>query len=125
MSLRLSAGTPAAALALCIVTLAATAHTVTRANAQSMAGMHAPSASNVVVMKSFDFSPMTMTVPAGTTVTWKNLDGEPHTVTSLDGRFRSGALDTNDTFKFKFDKAGTYKYVCSIHPKMLAAIIVK
>ena len=85
----------------------------------------AQSTSSMVVMKNFDFSPMTLTVPAGTTVTWKNLDGEPHTVTSLDGRFRSGALDTNDTFKFKFDKAGTYKYVCSIHPKMMAAIIVK
>ena len=85
----------------------------------------AQSAPSMVVMKNFDFSPMTLTVPAGTTVTWKNTDGEPHTVTSVDGKFRSGALDENDTFKFKFDKPGTYKYVCSIHPKMMAAIIVK
>jgi plastocyanin len=46
-------------------------------------------------------------------------------VTSADGLFRSGALDQNDTFSFKFVKAGIYKYVCSIHPKMVATITVK
>jgi plastocyanin len=76
-------------------------------------------------MTHFMFSPMALTVTAGTTVTWKNLDGEPHTVTSLDGLFRSGALDENDSYKFKFVKPGTYKYVCSIHPRMLASIVVK
>lgn len=105
------------ALALALGLLACGPQTAQPAQAQSTSSM--------VVMKNFDFSPMTVTVPAGTTVTWKNLDGEPHTVTSVDGRFRSGALDQNDTFKFKFDKPGTYKYVCSIHPKMTAAIIVK
>src|SRR5215469_10729733 len=72
-----------------------------------------------VVMKNFDFSPMAITVPAGTTVTWKNLDGEPHTVTSADGLFRSPALDQNDTWSFRFTKAGVYKYICSIHPRMI------
>ncbi|MBV9331464.1 MAG: cupredoxin family copper-binding protein [Alphaproteobacteria bacterium] len=84
-----------------------------------------PPPANLVVMKNFDFSPMVLTVRKGTTVTWKNLDGEPHTVTSLDGSFRSGALDENDSFSRKFDKAGIYKYLCSIHPRMTAAIIVK
>ena len=78
-----------------------------------------------VVIKNFDFSPMAITVPVGTTVTWKNLDGEPHTVTSEDGLFRSGALDQNDTFSFKFAKAGVYRYVCSIHPKMTATVTVR
>jgi len=80
---------------------------------------------NMVVMKNFDFSPMAITVPAGSTVTWKNLDGEPHTVASADGVFRSAALDQNDTFTFRFTKPGTYKYVCSIHPKMMATVTVK
>jgi plastocyanin len=80
---------------------------------------------NTIVMKNFDFSPMMLTVKAGTTVTWKNLDGEPHTVVSPDGAFRSHALDQGDAFTFKFDKPGTYKYICSIHPKMRAAIIVQ
>jgi len=78
-----------------------------------------------VVMKNFDFSPMAMAVPVGTIVTWKNLDGEPHTVVSADGLFRSKALDQNDSFSFKFDKPGTYRYVCSIHPKMMATITVQ
>jgi plastocyanin len=81
--------------------------------------------SSSIVMKNFDFSPMSLTVKAGTSVTWKNLDGEPHTVTSVDGLFRSGGLDQNDTYTFKFVKPGTYKYLCSIHPRMLAEIVVK
>ncbi len=82
-------------------------------------------ATNAVVMKNFDFSPMSLTIRAGDSVTWKNLDGEPHTVTSVDGLFRSGALDQNDSYTFKFVKPGTYKYLCSIHPRMQAAIVVK
>jgi plastocyanin len=85
----------------------------------------ATAADNMVVMKNFDYSPMSLTVRVNATVTWKNLDGEPHTVVSVDGAFRSQALDQNDTYSFTFKKAGTYKYVCSIHPKMMAAIIVK
>lgn len=80
---------------------------------------------NTIVIQNFDFMPMTMTVKAGTTVTWKNMDGEPHTVVSPDGTFRSHALDQGDTFTFKFDTPGTYKYICSIHPKMMASITVQ
>jgi plastocyanin len=79
---------------------------------------------NMIVMKNFDFAPMSLTIKAGSSVTWKNLDGEPHTVTSVDGLFRSGALDQNDSYTFKFDKPGIYKYLCTIHPRMKAAIIV-
>ena len=80
---------------------------------------------NTIVMKNFDFSPMSLNVAVGTTVTWKNLDGEPHTVTSDSGLFRSGGLDQNDTFTFKFDKPGTYRFLCSIHPRMMGTIVVK
>lgn len=78
-----------------------------------------------IVMKNFDFSPMDITVKPGTTVVWKNLDGEPHTIASTDGMFRSPALDQNDSFRFTFDKPGVYKYICSIHPKMKATITVR
>jgi plastocyanin len=80
---------------------------------------------DTVVMKNFDFAPMALTVTAGTTVTWRNADGEPHTVVSADGLFRSAALDTNESFTFKFTKVGTFKYVCSIHPRMVGTVIVK
>ena len=78
-----------------------------------------------VTMKNFDFTPMAMTVATGDTVTWTNADGEPHTVVSVDGLFRSAALDQNDSFKFTFTKTGTFKYVCSIHPKMVGTVTVK
>ena len=79
----------------------------------------------VISIHEFMFSPTAMTIPAGTTVRWKNLDGEPHTVRSIDATFKSDALDQNDSFVFKFDKPGTYRYVCSIHPQMVGTIVVK
>jgi plastocyanin len=85
----------------------------------------AHAADAMVVMKNFDFSPMDVTVTSGSTVTWKNMDGEPHTVVSADGLLHSPALDQNDTYQFKFDRPGVYKYICSIHPKMRAMITVK
>jgi len=90
-----------------------------------LAGQSAANAADTLVtIKNFDFA-MDVNVAPGSTVTWKNLDGEPHTVTSIDGLFRSGALDQNDSFSFKFDKPGVYKYICSIHPKMRAMVTVK
>ncbi len=76
-------------------------------------------------VKGFMFNPVTITVAAGSQVTWVNLDEEPHVVASDTGMFRSGGLDTNDTFTFKFDKPGTYHYTCSIHPKMVGTVIVQ
>ena len=78
-----------------------------------------------VVIKDFMFAPTTITVKAGSVVTWLNKDEEPHTIFSDAGLFRSGALDTNDNFQFKFDKPGTYHYVCTIHPKMVGTIVVE
>jgi plastocyanin len=75
--------------------------------------------------KDFMFSPTTVTVKVGSTVTWTNLDDEPHTVFSDAGLFRSSALDTKDSFSYKFDKAGTYHYVCTIHPRMVGTIVVE
>jgi plastocyanin len=80
---------------------------------------------NTIEMKNFHFAPVTLNIPVGTTVTWKNLDEEPHTVASDSGVFRSGGLEENDTFGFKFDKPGTYRFICSIHPNMMGTIVVK
>jgi plastocyanin len=78
-----------------------------------------------VLIKDFMFAPTTITVKAGSVVTWLNKDEEPHTIFSDAGLFRSGALDTNDNFQFKFDKPGTYHYICTIHPKMVGTIVVE
>jgi len=88
------------------------------------AGAAAPDA---VTIANYAFSPTPLTVTPGTKVTWTNTDEEPHTVVSADGgkSFKSEALDTDDKFSFTFDKTGTYKYFCSIHPHMVGTIVVK
>ncbi len=93
----------------------------------TLAGSAAPVAGNAgsqVVIKDFMFTPTTLPVKAGSTVTWLNQDEEPHTVHSDTGLFQSQALDTNDRFSFKFDQVGTYHFTCSIHPRMVGTIVV-
>jgi plastocyanin len=80
---------------------------------------------NAVSIKGMKFQPASFTVPAGATVVWTNFDGEPHTVVSASGTFRSNALDQDDRFTFRFDKPGTYYYICTIHPMMTGTIVVK
>jgi len=85
----------------------------------------APPDSTQIVIKDFTFTPNSLTVKAGSTVTWVNRDDEPHNVVSDTGSFRSGAVDTNETFSFKLDNPGTYPYHCALHPRMVATIIVQ
>ena len=84
-------------------------------------------APNTVTIDNFAFAPAILTVAPGTKVVWANNDEEPHTVMSADGgmSFKSPALDTDDKFSFTFNKPGTYKYFCSIHPHMTGTIVVK
>jgi plastocyanin len=81
--------------------------------------------STKVIVKDFTFNPTALTVKAGSTVTWTNMDDEPHTVVSDTGMFKSGGMDTNESYSFKFDKPGTYHFTCSIHPRMVGTIVVQ
>jgi len=78
-----------------------------------------------VAIRDFMFSPTSLVVAVGTKVSWKNFDGELHTIRSIDDSFRSGALEHNDSFSHRFNTPGTYRYVCSIHSQMVATIVVK
>ena len=80
-----------------------------------------------IVIDNFTFDPPTLTIPAGTKVTWVNHDDVPHTATSTakPKQFQSGALDTDDKFSHVFTVPGTYEYFCAVHPKMTGRIIVK
>lgn len=79
-----------------------------------------------IKIDNFSFTPATVTVAAGTTVTWTNDDDVPHTVVSDDTKtFRSKALDTGDHFSYTFTKAGKYPYFCSVHPRMTAEVVVQ
>lgn len=97
-------------------------------SAGKAAGNGAPAATEVV-MRLIALRPAMLTVPAGTTVTWKQQDAGFHTVTSgtvtqgagdvttsPDGRFDSGQLATDASFKFTFAEAGSFTYFCAVHP---------
>ena len=78
-----------------------------------------------VKIDNFSFGPVSLTVAAGTTVTWTNRDDIPHTVVAVDKSFKSKALDTDDRFSYRFDNTGTFPYFCSIHPHMTGKVVVK
>lgn len=82
-------------------------------------------AATAISIDNFTFSPPTLTVAAGTTITWTNHDDIPHTVRAVDGSFHSKAMDSDDGYSFTFAKPGVYSYFCSIHPKMVGKVIVK
>jgi plastocyanin len=84
-----------------------------------------PAQGDRILIKDFMFTPMALTTKVGVEVTWVNQDDEPHTVVSDTGLFRSGALDTGNSYTFKFDKPGTYHVFCSMHPQMTATIVVE
>jgi amicyanin len=78
-----------------------------------------------IQIANFHYTPPTLVVAPGTTVTWKNGDDSPHSVREKGGKFKSAALDTDDTFSQTFPAAGEYDYLCSIHPYMRGKIVVK
>jgi plastocyanin len=82
--------------------------------------------SSAVSIDNFSFSPATLTVKAGTTVTWTNRDDIPHGIASSNSAFkRSQALDTDDSYSFTFTTPGTYQYFCYLHPHMVGSVVVE
>jgi 3',5'-cyclic-AMP phosphodiesterase len=77
-----------------------------------------------VVVDNFSFAPASTVVAPGSTITWTNKDDVPHNIVSTDQKFKSPVLDTDQQFSHSFDAPGTYKYYCSIHPKMTGQIVV-
>jgi plastocyanin len=79
-----------------------------------------------VTMQDIEFQPGNIDVKVGDTVTWTNDDSAGHDVTGDD--FKSGdpgGMATGDTFEHTFDKAGTFDYVCTVHPGMEGSVTVK
>jgi amicyanin len=91
-----------------------------------IARAQAPAAATAVSIDNFTFTPPTVTVKAGTTVTWSNKDDIPHGIASANNAFaKSKALDTDDSYSFTFTTPGTYQYFCYIHPHMTGTIVVE
>ena len=101
------------ALVLAVIGLFSTNHA---ARAQS---------DTTVTIANFAFSPGTITVQAGSTVTWVNNDSVAHTATGDNGEFDTGSIAPGGSATITFDTAGTFAYHCSIHPNMTASITVQ
>ena len=84
-----------------------------------------PVADTKVEIGNFSFAPSTVTVPVGTRVIWTNKDEIQHNIVTIDKTIKSKLLDTNETFTFTFTKAGTYSYICTVHPRMKGTIVVQ
>ena len=110
-------------LSVAILLVALAAATGSRAFAASPAENPRPEVA--IKIDNFSFSPPVVTVPVGTTVRWTNRDDIPHTVVSDDQSFKSKVLDTDQDYSYTFAKPGTYSYFCSIHPRMVAKVVVQ
>jgi plastocyanin len=86
---------------------------------------HAGAATAEVRIDNFTFSPTPLSVAVGTTVTWTNRDDIPHSIVVPALSVHSHPLDTDDSFSLRFDKAGSYDYLCGIHPHMHGQVIVQ
>lgn len=83
-----------------------------------------PAAAEIKI-DNFSFTPPTLTVQAGTKVTWTNRDDIPHNIVSSEQKFKSKPLDTDDAYSFTFNEPGTYQYFCGLHPKMVGKVVVE
>jgi plastocyanin len=77
-----------------------------------------------VTIADFHFTPGTTTIHAGDTITWTNNGPSSHTATASNGAFNTGVLHKGQSSSHTFTQAGTYAYVCSIHPFMHGTIVV-
>ena len=79
----------------------------------------------VIGIDNFKFAPTPLTIDKGTEVTWTNHDDIPHSIVLPALSVRSRTMDTDAKFTYKFDKTGTFTYVCGLHPFMQAKVVVK
>ena len=97
----------------------------TSASTSAPASSGASGGGVTIKMQNIQFSPKDTTVKVGDKVTWTNDDNTDHNVTAESGAdFKSKDFGNGATFSFTADKAGTIKYVCTIHPGMTATLNV-
>jgi plastocyanin len=77
-----------------------------------------------VTIQNFAFSPATLRISKGTTVTWTNGDAAPHRIDANGAFPGSPSLATGQSYSYTFDEVGTFSYICSIHPSMKGTVEV-
>ena len=109
---------------LIAVVAALVAGTAIAATAATPPALAASAAAPLVHINNFAFGPQTLTVRAGTIVTWVNDDEEPHRVVATDNSYHSQILNTGGRVSHRYDTPGQYAYFCSLHPHMTGRILV-
>lgn len=66
-----------------------------------------------------------LTINAGAIVTWTNTEDEPHSVLSHTDPSHSRTVGSDESITFRFDEPGTYYCACSVHPRLIVAIVVE
>ena len=84
----------------------------------------AATATDKISAKDFDFHPSTITVKAGTTVTWTNNDATQHQIADDNHAFQGDAISHGQTFTHAYTAAGTFGFHCAIHPSMTGSVTV-
>jgi Copper binding proteins, plastocyanin/azurin family len=70
------------------------------------------------------FSPTSVSIAVGDTVTWNNTGQAPHNATADDGSFKTPTIENGESASHTFTQAGTFSYICTIHPNMKGTIRV-
>jgi plastocyanin len=91
----------------------------------AVTGGAALAADHAVAISGFAYSPSSITVTVGDTVTWTNSDAQAHTATADGGGFDTGALGNGQSGTVTFSTAGSFAYHCSIHPDMTGTVTVQ
>jgi plastocyanin len=115
---------PSAAAASTAASASPSAAAASAAASASAPASAAAGAAGTVDIKNTAFNPTSLTVAAGTKVTWTNSDGFAHTVTLDDNSVDSGNIAGGVTFDHTFATAGTFAYHCKIHSTMHGTVTV-
>lgn len=86
------------------------------------AAVPALAADHAVEIKGMKFSPANLTVAAGDTITFTNMDSAPHTATATGGAFDTGRLSRGESATVTINAAGSFDYICSVHPRMKGTV---
>lgn len=115
-----------------VITIAIVGGIIAYISSQTQTNNNATNTTNIqgatqgtVTIQNFNFSPSTIVINKGDTVTWQNSDAATHHIVADDGSFDLGDVANGATSKHTFDTTGTYAYHCSIHPEMKGTVVVK
>jgi plastocyanin len=81
--------------------------------------------SREIGIDNFKFSPTPLTISQGTELTWTNHDDIPHSIVLENLDVHSRPMDTDGSFSYRFDRTGTFTYICGLHPFMQGKVEVK